>query len=113
MENGALDKINAERIANLEKALNDRQDHYWQILNEVKSKSNGNGWKPAVTLISVVTGVAALFAGFIITGIDRRISELDDKLQIELGKADERSQARLHKLEEWQRWWYRRFNEQK
>jgi len=46
--------------------------------------------------------------------VETTLTALDDKLQIEIKKAEtgsaleaERTKARLIKLEEWQVWWYR------
>ena len=135
-----LDRINSERISNLEKALNDRQDHLFKLMSEVKKRNgNGNGNGAWVRQsIGITIAVIALLGFMIPTFVavvepirlqitnqsnamikleeraSKQVELLDTKLQIEVMKstdaavlANERSKARLVKLEEWQRWWYR------
>ena len=87
------------------------------------AEPNNAGLKAMVTIamiIAIIGGVAAIVRPIQqqmdamserIARMETRSKEeskaLDDKLQIEILKSDERSKARLEKLEEWQKWWYR------
>jgi len=66
MEN-KLDKINADRITNLEKVTNDHQQHMYELLTEIKGqKPNGNGNAAWVRQSIGITIAIVALLGFMI-----------------------------------------------
>jgi len=137
MENGDVGKLNAKRIENLEKALNDRQQHLYELLMDTKKSGNGNSnWKQLLAAMSfmliiigaITTSMQQQF-GYLnqqvkehaildghATALERHASAREkfkevetqfDGLREAIALQNVRNEARMNKMEEWQRWWYR------
>jgi len=79
MENGDVGKLNAENIANLQKEVNDRQQHIYELVMDVK-KANGNGkngWGQVITTL----GSFVIIIGFVFTLLQGQIINISHKLE--------------------------------